>query len=363
MVVDQNFLKVKRTLVTIFLFTLFINYSFADNLKFKKIVNLKGPWGSTFINDTELLITEKSGEIKLIDLNTRKISSLNHNLNYLEHGQGGLLDILYKEDFVYISYTENRGNWKTSTSIARSKFNEKDLIFKNIFQANPPIDSGYHFGSRLAIKDGYLFASAGERGQGMIAQDPTKHPGSIIRINIDGSIPKDNPKFQGKSDWLPEIYQIGIRNPQGLTLSPFDEKIYMSNHGARGGDWFGEAKKGENYGWKILGWGGTNYSGIPIGPKWKPGFTKAIQYWVPSIATSAITIYKGKEFSEWNGHALITSLKDKSLRKLIFDDLSNVKEEIIFKNKIGRIRDIQVHPDNGKIYFLGEDALWLMEKN
>ena len=215
----------------------------------------------------------------------------------------------------------------------------------------------------MAIKDSYLFASAGERGQGMIAQDPTKHPGSIIRINIDGSIPKDNPKFQGKSDWLPEIYQIGIRNPQGLTLSPFDEKIYMSNHGARGGDWFGEAKKGENYGWKILGWGGTNYSGIPIGPKWKPGFTKAIQYWVPSIATSAITIYKGKEFNEWNGHALITSLKDKSLRKLIFDDLSNVKEEIIFKNKIGRIRDIQVHPNNGKIYFLGEDALWLMEKN
>ena len=79
MVVDQNFLKVKKTLVTIFLFTLFINYSFADNLKFKKIVNLKGPWGSTFINDTELLITEKSGEIKLIDLNSKKISSLNHN--------------------------------------------------------------------------------------------------------------------------------------------------------------------------------------------------------------------------------------------------------------------------------------------
>jgi quinoprotein glucose dehydrogenase len=196
----------------------------------------------------------------------------------------------------------------------------------------------------------------------MIAQDPTKHPGSIIRINLDGSIPRDNPRFKGKSNWLPEIYQIGIRNPQGLTLSPFDGKIYMSNHGARGGDWFGEAKEGENYGWKILGWGGTNYSGIPIGPKWKPGFTKAIHYWVPSIATSAITIYKGKEFSEWNGHALITSLKDQSLRKLIFKDLSNVKEDIIFKKKIGRLRDIQVHPENGKIYFLAGDSLWLMQK-
>ena len=349
-------------IIFILLIFIFPSIASAKNLSFTKIVNLKSPWGSTFIDDNNILITEKSGAIKLVSIKNVDVDVVNHNLNFLEHGQGGLLDILFKDDFVYISYTENRGDWKTSTSIAKSKFDKKNLIFKNIFQAYPPIDSGYHFGSRLAIKGNYLYASAGERGKGMIAQDPTKHPGSIIRINIDGSIPKDNPKFQGKSDWLPEIYQIGIRNPQGLTLSPFDGKIYMSNHGARGGDWFGEAKKGENYGWKILGWGGTNYSGIPIGPKWKPGFTKAIQYWVPSIATSAITIYKGKEFSEWNGHALITSLKDKSLRKLIFDDTSNVKEDIIFKDKIGRIRDIQVHPSNGKIYFLGADALWLMEK-
>ena len=130
MVVDQNFLKVKISLVTIFLFIFCISYSFAENLNFKKIVNLKGPWGSTFISDTELLITEKSGEIKLIDLNTNKISSLNHNLNYLEHGQGGLLDILFKDDFVYIAYTENRGNWKTSTSIAKSKLNKKDLEYQ-----------------------------------------------------------------------------------------------------------------------------------------------------------------------------------------------------------------------------------------
>ena len=101
-----------------------------------------------------------------------------------------------------------------------------------------------------------------------------------------------------------------------------------------------------------LGWGGTNYSGTKIGPKWKPGFTKAIQYWVPSIATSAITIYKGEEFKEWNGSALITSLKDKSLRKLEFSDHKNVKEVIIFKNKIGRIRDIQIHPSSGKVYLL-----------
>ena len=221
-----------------------------------------------------------------------------HNLNFLDVGQGGLLDIIHQNNNLWISYSEDRGNSKTSTSIAKARLDKKELNFENIFQANPPIDSGYHFGSRLAIKDDYLFASVGERGQGMIAQDPTKHPGSIIRIHTDGSIPKDNPKFEGNPNWLPEIYQIGIRNPQGLTMSPYDQKIYISNHGARGGDWFGEVKKGENYGWKILGWGGTNYSGTTIGPKWKPGFTKAIKYWVPSIAASAITIYKGEEFKE-----------------------------------------------------------------
>ena len=353
----------KKLLVIFFFIFNFSTISLAENLKFKKITSLDKPWGSSFISNDEIIITEKSGKIKIVNILTNNVIQKEHNLNFLEHGQGGLLDILHKDNFIYISYTENRGNWKSSTSIAKAKLDKKKLLFKNIFQANPPIDSGYHFGSRLAIKDNYLYASAGERGKGMIAQDASKHPGSIIRIHLDGSIPKDNPKFKGKSKWLPEIYQIGIRNPQGLTISPYDGKVYISNQGAKGGDWFGEVKKGENYGWKILGWGGKNYSGLPIGPKWKPGFTKAIKYWVPSIATSAIKIYKGDEFKEWNGHALITSLKDQSLRKLIFDDLSNIKEEIIFKDKIGRIRDIIIHPANGKIFFLNPDGLHLMEKN
>ena len=361
MVVDLNFHKVKKFFFSGLFLIFLISNSFSANFNFKKIASLEDPWGSSFINKDEIIVTEKGGKIKIINIDTKEILEVKHNLNYLVYGQGGLLDIIYQNNEVWISYSEDRGGWKTSTSIAKAKLNRKELNFENIFQANPPIDSGYHFGSRLAIKGKFLFASAGERGQGMISQDPTKHPGSIIRIHLDGSIPNDNPKFQGKSNWQPEIYQIGVRNPQGLALSPFDEKIYMSNHGAKGGDWFGEAKKGENYGWKILGWGGTNYSGTKIGPKWKPGFTKAIQYWVPSIAVSAITIYKGKEFQNWNGDALITSLKDKSLRKIVFNNLNNIDEQIIFKDKIGRIRDIQIHPENGKLYFLAGNNLWLME--
>ena len=349
----------KRLIIFLFFFSLSAE---AEEFKLDKLVSLNKPWGSTFVDNDHLLVTEQSGSIKLVNVNTKEINIIKHNLRFLEYGQGGLLDIIYQDNMVWVSYSENRGDWKTSTSIAKGEFNNSEIKFENIFQANPPIDSGYHFGSRLAIKGKYLFASAGERGEGMIAQDASKHPGSIIRINLDGSIPKDNPKFLDKPKWLPEIYQIGVRNPQGLTLSPFDKKIYISNHGAKGGDWFGEVKKGENYGWKILGWGGTNYNGTKIGPKWKPGFTKAIHYWVPSIATSAITIYKGNEFKEWNGSALITSLKDMSLRKLDFSDIENVKEDVIFKNQIGRIRDIQVHSTTGKIYFLSQDALWEMQK-
>ena len=122
MVEDQNFLKVKRYFILIFFFLIFSTSSFSQSYKFKKIVKLNEPWGSSFINNNELIITEKSGKIKIIDINSQKISDVEHNLNYLEHGQGGLLDILYKDNFIYISYSENRGDWKSSTSVAKAKF-------------------------------------------------------------------------------------------------------------------------------------------------------------------------------------------------------------------------------------------------
>ena len=350
----------------IFIFLFLFNFSnlYSSEIKFEKIFdNLNKPWSLSFIDEDNVIITEKTGKLLALNLNEKKANEIQHNLSFISQGQGGLLDVLYNDKQVFITYSENRGNWKSSTSIAKGIFNKKKINFNNIFRAEPPINSGYHFGSRLAIKDNHLYATAGERGQGMIAQDFSKHPGSIIRINLDGSIPKDNPKFKNKKDWLPEIYQIGVRNPQGMALSPFDNKIYITNHGAKGGDWFGTANFGENYGWKILGWGGTNYSGTKIGPKWKPGFTKAIKYWVPSIAVSAMTIYKGDTFKEWNGDALVTSLKDQSLRKLKFNENSLISEEIIFREKIGRIRDIKIQKNSGDLYLLSDNgSLWRMYK-
>jgi len=353
----------KKIFISLLFYFVSINL-YASEIKFEKIVDgLNNPWSLSFVNEEKIIFTEKSGKLYTFNLKNKKLSEIDHNLNVLDYGQGGLLDVLYADKYVYISYSENRGNWASSTSVAKGKLNQNIIEFKNIFRAEPPIESMYHFGSRLVIKDKYLFITAGERGKGMIAQNASKHPGSIIRINLDGTIPKDNPKFKNKKDWLPEIFQIGVRNPQGMALSPFDNKIYMTNHGAKGGDWFGTANHGENYGWKILGWGGTNYSGTKIGPKWKPGFTKAIKYWVPSIAVSAMTIYKGEAFKEWNGNALITSLKDKSLRKIEFKDNEFISEETIFKGKIGRIRDIKIDKETGELYMLSDKGeLWRMYK-
>ena len=364
--------KIRILGVILLILTCFPNIALPEDFTLSKIASLSKPWGLSFINESELLITERTGKIKIVNIYNGEVLDIKHNLNFKNKGQGGLLDIIYKDNQVWISYTEKVSFLKYGTSVAKGKFSRKEMIFNNIFQQNSASSSGAHFGGRLLIKDQHLFVSIGERGLGKIAQDPKKHPGSIIRINLDGTIPKNNPHFVDKPNWKPEIFQIGVRNPQGIAKSINGEKIYISNHGARGGDWIGLVKRGENYGWNILGWGGVNYNGSEIGPKWKPGFTKAIKYWTPSIGVSAIKFYLGEEFKEWNGKMLAASLRGMSLS--IIDGLEDAdpNEEMIFTNRINRIRDIEVDPNNGKIYLLGEkyfsengpedDGLWVLEK-
>ena len=342
---------------------LFLTSEVLADINLSKIKDgFQSPWSLSIVDEGKFLITEKSGNIILFNEAANNTKKIEHNLNIFEDGQGGLLDIFYENNFVYVTYSENMSKGFTSTSLAKAKYNEDKLNFKNLFRSEPPIKSGYHFGSRIVIKEDDIFISSGERGEGVIAQDTSKHPGSIIRIKKNGSIPKDNPKFIDKTSWLPEIYQIGIRNVQGMCLSPFDNNIYMTNHGARGGDWFGKLNKGGNYGWDKLYWGGTKYSGLPGGPEWLPGYDKPIKYYVPSIATSACLIYNGDEFKEWNGEALIASLKNQSLRRLKFKGNEFIDEKIIFKNTIGRIRDVK-QEKGGKILMLSDyGELWRMTR-
>ena len=145
-----------KKILIIFLL-LFKNLS-ADDFKLEKVIKgFDSPWSLTFINNQNLLVTEKPGNIKFVNLKEKIIKDISHNLNILEDGQGGLLDILYKDSTVFVSYSENRSKGMSSTSVSRAKFSDERLNFKNIFQAQPPINSGYHFGSRLVIKNNHLY--------------------------------------------------------------------------------------------------------------------------------------------------------------------------------------------------------------
>ena len=344
------------------LFILIYIYCFyLNSLNFEKVINLNDGWSISFLNENSIIITEKKGSIKLYNIRNKSIKNIKHNLNITYSGQGALMDIISHNEKIFVGYSENLSNGST-TSVASGILNSNQIIFNNIFRASPVVQSNYHYGGRLVVISDNIYLTVGDRGKGMIAQDYEKHPGSIIKIKTDGRLVLDNPKFVNKKSWLPEIFQIGVRNPQGLEYSPIDKNIYITNHGAKGGDWFGVVKKGENYGWKVLGWGGKNYIGTQIGPKWAPGYTKPIHYWVPSIGISSLIIYKGREFKEWNGNALITSLKDQSLRRIVFENNQFIKEEVIFKDKIGRIRDIELNPINGNIFLLGEYALWELSR-
>ena len=169
----------------------------------------------------------------------------------------------------------------------------------------------------------------------------------------------------GKDSWLPEIYTIGVRNPQGMTISPYNNKVYFSNHGPRGGDHIGEVTPGANYGWKDVAWGGTEYSFLSIGDKaFKKKYKKPIKSWVPSMAISSIQFYQGNTFPEWRGDLIICSLSAQSLIRLDFKDNKIIGEEVIFKNKIGRIRDLEINKQ-GDIFLISDSpksSLWKLTK-
>ncbi|MBT4183006.1 MAG: PQQ-dependent sugar dehydrogenase, partial [Nitrosomonadales bacterium] len=255
---------------------------------------------------------------------------------------------------------------KSSTAIARGRLIENEIKdFEILLIAKPEFLENRHYGSRIAIKGDDLFVSFGERGQGMISQDPSKHPGSIVRIKTDGSIPHDNPHFSERMDWLPEIYLIGVRNPQGITVSPHDDEIYFSSHGPRGGDHIGEVEFGSNYGWKDIAWGGREYYGLGIGDSpFKNKYKRPLISWVPSMGISSIQFYEGKAFPEWQGDLLVASLNGESLIRMDIENNEIVAKEIIFNDKIGRIRDFKIDYD-GNIYLISDSPksyLWKLSK-
>ena len=319
---------------------------------------LDRPWGLAFLPDGEMLVTEKPGTLRRVAKDGTVSKPLSGVPKVVATGQGGLLDVALDPEFssnrlVYLTYSEP-GEGGASTAVARGKLGENGLDdVEVIFRQEPKVQGGNHFGSRLAFApDGTLFVTLGERFQFDPAQDLASDLGKIVRINPDGSIPKDNP-FVGKENARPEIWSYGHRNPQGAAIHPETGKVWETEFGPRGGDELNIPLAGSNYGWPVVSWG-THYDGKDIpDPPTHPEFADAIYHWNPVISPSGITFYTADAIPAWKGNLLIAGLSEQAIVRLTLDGEKVTGEERI---PLGaRIRDVQQAPD-GSVYALTDEG-------
>lgn len=323
---------------------------------------LENPWGLDFLPSGDVIVTERPGRIRLLS-DGNLSEPLAGVPEVAARGQGGLLDVIAAPDFeeselIFFSFSE-AGQGGTGTAIASAKLARDGTPrledVKVIFSMAKKSDTSRHFGSRLVFaKDGTLFFSIGDRGEGERAQEMNDHAGAVLRINTDGSVPADNPSPDG-SKHLPEIWSKGHRNPQGMTFDPLVDGLLTVEHGAKGGDEINKAEAGKNYGWPEISYG-VDYSGAKIGVGTEaPGFEQPLYYWDPSIAPSGLAAYRGEMFPEWNGDLLVGALKLQLMVRLDRDEAGKISsEERLFDGEFGRIRDINVAPD-GSIWLLTDE--------
>ncbi|RXJ72098.1 glucose dehydrogenase [Veronia nyctiphanis] len=322
---------------------------------------LNHPWSMQFLPSGDMLVTEREGGLVRVSPSGKitKIAGDIPNIAYT--GQGGLLGLALAPDFessgkIFVAYSEKGSFRKSGTSVISAILaNNSVTDIKTVFRMDPKLGGGRHFGSRLLVQDNYLFISLGDRGQRDRSQDLTNHQGSVIRINLDGSTPKNNP-FLKNDQAKPEIYSFGHRNIQGMTLANNNLTLWTHEHGPQGGDELNITQAGKNYGWPTITYG-VNYGlGTKIGKgTHQEGMEQPVHYWVPSIAPSGMTSVKGKKFKNWQNNLLLGSLKFGLLVRLELDENRVVHEERMLDGKYGRIRDVIEGP-NGDIYLLTDSA-------
>jgi len=315
------------------------------------------PWGMSFLPDGSLLVNDISGKMYKVSENGEKKVEIKGIPNIYYRGQGGLLDVEIHPNFennniVYISYSDliDKPFKNISfTAVARAKLDNYELKnFKVIYRAsdNHYSSSPYHFGSRIAIDEKYIYFSIGDRGKQNDAQDKLSPSGKIHRLFLDGSIPSDNP-FKDKNGDPSSIFCYGNRNPQGLAFDS-SGRLWELEHGPKGGDELNIIEKGKNYGWPVITYG-VNYNGTKITDiTHKKGMEQPIWHWTPSIAVCGMKIYSGGEFTSWNGNVLVTSLKFEYLERVVVNDRKMVEREIIYEPG-SRVRDVEIDPA-GNIY-------------
>ena len=327
---------------------------------------LENPWSLAFLPDGRMLVTERTGQMRVVSAAGVVGAPLSGVPTVFAQGQGGLLDVVLAPDFaqssiVFFSYSEPRrgGN---GTAVARAK-----LLLKGdsgalentqvIFRQLPTVDSTVHFGSRLVFaRDGTLFVTLGDRGSEREQAPRTDSDlGKVVRIRTDGSAAPDNP-FINTTGAKPELWSVGHRNPQGAALHPVTGQLWLTEHGPKGGDEVNAPKAGLDYGWPQICYC-VNYNGgkIGSGKSEQAGLEQPLWHWTPSIAPSGLAFYTAERFPAWRGNLFAGSLKFGMLVRLTLDGEKVVSEERLLEGLNQRIRDVRQGPD-GALYLLTDDA-------
>jgi glucose/arabinose dehydrogenase len=315
------------------------------------------PWSVGLLPDGSFLVTERPGRLQHVT-QTAGTYPVDGVPTVLYTGHAGLLDVVIDPNFeengtIYLSYVQGEET-ASIVKVMRARFDadaealtDQQVIFEGSPGARPEL-----LGGRIALTpDGYLFLSLGERWDRDRAQDLSDTSGKIVRIKVDGSIPEDNP-FRYVPGARPEIWSYGHRNPQGLAYDKATGELWSDEHGPQGGDELNLIQRGGNYGWPIATYG-VDYSGRPIAVNSEaPGTVLPVRYWVPiSIAPSSLSIETGATGTEiWIG-----ALAGQMVVQLTLNDDCVLTEEHLFRNQLGRIRDVRVDGD-GVLYVLTESG-------
>jgi glucose/arabinose dehydrogenase len=341
-----------------------------SNVAFDVVTVVEGlvnPWSVAFLPNGKMLITERPGRLRIAS--DGKLSEPVTGLpEVFARGQGGLLDVALdpgfaKNNTIYWCYSEPREGGVNNTAVARGRLVDDATPrveeVKTIYHQVPSLNSPLHFGCRIVPTAGnMLFITQGERSitEGrMQAQNMDSLLGKIVRINSDGTIPKDNP-FVGKEGVRPEIWSSGHRNVQAAALYPGTSDLWEIEHGTRGGDEINVARKGKDYGWPTIAYG-IEYRGGPItgGIQQKEGMEQPLYYWDPIIGPSGMAFYTATLFPAWKGNLFVGGHGSRDLVRLELQGEKVIGEERLLKDMKEAIRDVRVGPD-GALYLLTDSA-------
>jgi len=327
------------------------------NFRITPVAELDYPWAMTFLPDGRMLVTEKTGALRIVT-QAGKVSAPVAGVPKVAYaGQGGMGDVVLHPRFaenglVYLSYAEPGGRDMQGAAVARAKLVEAGGAarlegLEVIWRQDPKLHGTGHYSHRIAFApDGHLFISSGERQEFSPAQDMKQNLGKIIRLTDDGKAPADNP-FQGKGAITAQIWSLGHRNPLGLAFDA-SGRLWETEMGPRGGDELNLIEKGVNYGYPIVS-EGDNYDGTPI-PRHatRPQFRAPLIAWNPVISPANLMIYTGDLFPAWKGSAIIGGLSGYMVRA----SLGDAPREVERFTMNMRIREVEQGPDG---------AVWLLE--